>query len=208
MPIGPVIRRLFGRHEHRVAALFRAFFFDINDYKRRLQTWASAPQRILEVGCGEGAVTEALAEIYPGAEIMAIDITPSVGRLYRGSTQRVRFQQVTVEEVARDRPGEFDLVVFSDVIHHVPEALRREVLDAARRSLGPGGLLVLKDWEPRRTPIHWLCHACDRWLTGDRVSHLTSGEMSALLSSVSFRPLSQDVRLRPWANNFALLAHA
>ena len=42
------------------------------------------PRRILEVGCGEGAVSERLAALYPNAEITAIDITPNVGRLYAG----------------------------------------------------------------------------------------------------------------------------
>lgn len=208
MPIGPAVRRLFGRHEHRVAALYRAFFFDIEDYKRQLQVWVPAPGRILEVGCGEGAVTEVLVDLYPGAEVTAIDITPSVGRLYRGPSKAVHFRQVTVQEVARDRPSHFDVAIISDVIHHVPKAMRSELLDAVRRSLKPDGALILKDWEPRRTPIHWICHAVDRWLTGDRVSHLTPEQMRALLYSVSFRSLSDDVRLRPWSNNFALMAHA
>jgi 2-polyprenyl-6-hydroxyphenyl methylase/3-demethylubiquinone-9 3-methyltransferase len=199
---------LFGRHEHRVAALYRAFFFDLEDYKRQLRAWAPAPTRILEVGCGEGAVTEVLVDLHSGAQITAIDITPSVGRLYRGPCDRVDFRQVTVQEVARELPGQFDLVIISDVIHHVPEAIRSELLDAVRRSLRPGGALILKDWEPRRTLIHWICRACDRWLTGDRVSHLTPEQMRALLSSASFRSFSDDVRLRPWSNNFALMARA
>lgn len=123
MRIGPAVRRLFGRYEHRIAAFYRALFFDIDDYKRQLQAWAPGPKRILEVGCGEGAVTEVLVELYPSARITAIDIMPAVGRLYRGPSETVQFRQV-------------------------------------------------------------------------------------LLSSASFRSLSDDVRLRPWANNFALLAHA
>lgn len=207
MALGPTVRRLFGRHEHRIAALYRAFFFDIEDYGRQMLAWAPTPRRILEVGCGEGAVTEILARLYPDAEIRAIDITPAVGRLYRGSLERVRFQQITVQEVARSQAGMFDLAVISDVIHHVPQTMRVELLGAVRTTLTPDGTLILKDWERRRTLIHWLCHATDRWLTGDRVSHLTSGEMRTLLASASFQPLSDDARLRPWPNNFAPLAH-
>jgi hypothetical protein len=36
---------------------------------------------------------------------------------------------------------------------------------------------VFKDWERNSSPIHWLCDAWDRWLTGDRVSYMTFLEM-------------------------------
>ena len=87
---GPLIGRLFGTHERQVAEAFRRVFVDLDDFARRLQLWIpSAPRRILEVGCGEGAMAERLARIYPGATITGIDIKPTIGRLYRGDTARV-----------------------------------------------------------------------------------------------------------------------
>jgi 2-polyprenyl-6-hydroxyphenyl methylase/3-demethylubiquinone-9 3-methyltransferase len=207
MPLGPAVRRLFGRHEHRIAELYRAIFVDIDAYARQIGEWAPAARHILEVGCGEGAVTERLAQLYPDADILAIDITPRVGRLFRGRRDRVRFVETTVQQVAATRPGAFDLVILSDVLHHVPPTMRRELLAAVRATIAPGGALIFKDWERNATPIHWLCHAGDRWLTGDRVRYLRKPDAEAMLADAFGRPpVVAQARVRPWRNNFAMLA--
>jgi 2-polyprenyl-6-hydroxyphenyl methylase/3-demethylubiquinone-9 3-methyltransferase len=209
MPLGPAVRRLFGRHEHRVAALYRAIFVDIDAYARQIGDWVPAARRILEVGCGEGAVTERLVQLYPDADILAIDITPRVGRLFRGPHDRVAFRQITVQQVAADRPGAFDLVILSDVLHHVPAAMRGELLAAVRATVAPGGALIFKDWERTAAPIHWLCHAGDRWLTGDRVRYLRRPEAERLLADAFGRPaVVARAFVAPWRNNFAMLARA
>lgn len=207
MPLGPAVRRLFGRHEHRVADLYRAIFVDIDAYARLIGDWVPGARRILEVGCGEGAVTERLARVYPDADILAIDITPRVGRLFRGRRGRVTFVETTVQQVAAEQPGAFDLVVLSDVIHHVPLPIRRELLAAVRATIAPGGALIFKDWERTAAPIHWLCHAGDRWLTGDRVRYLRKPEAEAMLADAFGRPaVVARAWVRPWRNNFAMLA--
>ena len=209
MPLGPAIRRLFGRHEHRVAALYRAIFVDIDAYARQIGEWVPAARRILEVGCGEGAVTERLRDLYPDADILAIDITPRVGRLFRGRHDRVTFKQISVQQVAAEQPGAFDLVILSDVLHHVPAAMRRELLAAVRAAVAPGGALIFKDWERTAAPIHWLCHAGDRWLTGDRVRYLRRPEAEAMLADAFGRPaVVAQAFVKPWRNNFAMLARA
>jgi 2-polyprenyl-6-hydroxyphenyl methylase/3-demethylubiquinone-9 3-methyltransferase len=209
MPLGPAVRRLFGRHEHRIAELYRAIFIDIDAYARQIGDWVPGARRILEVGCGEGAVTERLARAYPDADILAIDITPRVGRLFRGRRDRVTFVETTVQQVAAEQPGAFDLVILSDVLHHVPSAIRRELLAAVRATIAPGGSLIFKDWERTAAPIHWLCHAGDRWLTGDRVRYLRKPEAEAMLADAFGRPaVVAQAWVRPWRNNFAMLARA
>jgi 2-polyprenyl-6-hydroxyphenyl methylase/3-demethylubiquinone-9 3-methyltransferase len=209
MPLGPAVRRLFGRHEHRIAELYRAIFIDIDAYARQIGDWVPGARRILEVGCGEGAVTERLARAYPDADIVAIDITPRVGRLFRGRRDRVTFAETTVQRVAAGQPGAFDLVILSDVLHHVPSAIRRELLAAVRATIAPGGSLIFKDWERTAAPIHWLCHAGDRWLTGDRVRYLRKPEAEAMLADAFGRPaVVAQAWVRPWRNNFAMLARA
>jgi trans-aconitate methyltransferase len=41
-----------------------------------VQHWCPHPKRILEVGCGEGSMTERLVVAFPGATLTPIDITP------------------------------------------------------------------------------------------------------------------------------------
>jgi len=90
MTIGATVRRLFGRHERTVARLYRSIFIDIGCLSSLIREWMPQAQKILEVGCGEGAITEQLARLYPNADIMAIDITPRVGRLFNGNQDRVQ----------------------------------------------------------------------------------------------------------------------
>lgn len=206
MEIGPAIRGLFGPYERQISEAYRSIYLDIDAFVGQIARWEPKAQRILEVGCGEGAVTQRLSAAYPDAEITAIDITPRVGRLYQGSLDRVRFLQCTVEAIAATEVGRYDLVVLSDVMHHVPGEFRQGLLDAIRRALAPGATLVFKDWQRSYTPIHWLSYVSDRWLTGDRISYMTHSEMySRLTQSFGEAALVGEARIGPWWNNLAFL---
>jgi 2-polyprenyl-3-methyl-5-hydroxy-6-metoxy-1,4-benzoquinol methylase len=197
---------MFGRHEHLVAQLYRALFMDLDDLAAKIQIWAPQATRILEVGCGEGAVTEKLAELFPEAMIYAIDITPRVGRLYRGSKRDVEFRTAHVQDIALSNPGRFDLILMTDVIHHIPHHLRSEIMDAVSLALAPEGRFILKDWAKSRSLIHWLCYAGDRWLTGDRVSHMMPSEARQLVMNrvTSLRKVGES-HIKPWRNNYAMV---
>ena len=206
MPIGPVVRRMFGPYERQIAEAYRSIYIDIDSYISTLLEWKPTALRILEVGCGEGAVTERLVKAYPAAQITAIDITPRLGRLFQGPAERVTFIECAVQEIAARDPAGFDLVLLSDVMHHVPEAFRQDLLDAARAALAPGGAFVFKDWERTNAPIHWMCHASDRWLTGDKVAFMNRAEMrERLAKSFGESSLVAEARLAPWRNNLATL---
>jgi SAM-dependent methyltransferase len=165
MATGPLIRRMFAPYERQISEAYRAAFSDMDAFVETMPQWAPNATKILEVGCGEGAATERLNAAYPFAKITAIDITPRLGRLYEGSRDKVRFIRCNVQKIAATQPGQYDLVVLCDVLHHVPIAFRQEVLDAIRATLAPA--LVLKEWERTSTPIHWLCYASDRWVTAE-----------------------------------------
>jgi trans-aconitate methyltransferase len=206
MPLGPRIRKMFGPYEHQIGEVYRSLFLDIDAFVDRMLIWKPTAARILEVGCGEGAVTERLNSKFPGASITAIDVSPRVGRLYRGSAHGVQFLRCTAEEIAAGRPGEYDLVVLADVLHHVPVELRTGLLDAIKTALAPRGVFVFKDWERTSTPVHWLGYASDRWLTGDRIQYMSRVEMREhLTQSFGAAALVAEARVPPWRNNIATL---
>jgi 2-polyprenyl-6-hydroxyphenyl methylase/3-demethylubiquinone-9 3-methyltransferase len=206
MNLGPFIRGLFGRYERRISEGYRSIYIDMDAFVDQMRRWKPNAKRILEVGCGEGAVTQRLRAAYSDAQITAIDITPRVGRLYQGSLDGVRFIRCRVQEVAASESGQYDLLVLCDVLHHVPIDLRQDLLDAIRRAMAPGGTLVFKDWQRNYAPIHWLCYASDRWLTGDRISYMTREEMRERLArSFGGAALIAEARVAPWWNNIATL---
>jgi 2-polyprenyl-3-methyl-5-hydroxy-6-metoxy-1,4-benzoquinol methylase len=206
MSIGAKVRRMFGRHERLVSELWRAGFIDLNAFFRQVRAWVPGASNVLEIGCGEGAGTERLADLYPHASILSIDVAPNLGRLYARPPKRVSFQQVSVTDLAATHGGKFDLILMCDVLHHIPAELRAEIIAATRSLLAPGGSFVCKDWARAATPIHWLAYAADRWLTGDRVQFLTRCETEILFEN-AFSASAQrgTATIKPWRNNFALL---
>lgn len=181
--LGPLIRRMFGPYEHGVTEAYRRIFVDLDDLARLIHAWVPRAQEILEVGCGEGAMTERLVRAYPVAAVTAIDITPRVGRLYRGPASTVTFSQETVEKIAGRKPASFDLVVLADVMHHVPLDGRQSLMRAIDQAMAPNGSLIFKDWLISASPIHSVCNALERYVTGDDVSYFTIDAIKTLLAS-------------------------
>jgi 2-polyprenyl-3-methyl-5-hydroxy-6-metoxy-1,4-benzoquinol methylase len=205
---GPLIRRSFGPYERVITEAYRRVFTKLDDFIGLVLVWVPQARRILEVGCGEGAITERLVKAYPDATITAIDITPNIGRLYRGNPVGVTFLQTPVGEVAREEPGSYDLVVLCDVLHHVRITERRRLLSAIDRAMSPDGSLVFKDWTASASPIHWLCKLSDRYLTGDDVHFLTAKAAKELMAGAfGADAIRSEAVVRPWSNNIAYLIH-
>ncbi|KUN25145.1 ubiquinone biosynthesis methyltransferase UbiE [Streptomyces antibioticus] len=103
--------------------------------------------RVLDLGCGTGASTAALAEALPGAEIVAVDA--SAGMLERAAAKRwpqgVTFVQSSAERLAQAGVrGPFDAVFAAYLFRNVadPDA----VLGAVRAALVPGGRLAVHEY--------------------------------------------------------------
>lgn len=201
LSIGVAVRSLFGPHELAIAELYRSVFLDMDALVQRLAS-ATNPVRILEVGCGEGQMTMRLAAGFPHANILAIDISARVGRLYSEPVPRVRFKCCTAAELLTEGLAPFDLVTLCDVLHHVPLKERAPLLNSVRQLCAPGGWFVLKDWERRQTPIHWACALSDRFITGDRVRYCSYAELSELLGLAFPRCAIEELPpLPPWPHN-------
>jgi SAM-dependent methyltransferase len=108
----------------------------------------AGPLRLLDAGCGTGVSTDYLAHLNPGAEILAVDISPGTlevarRRLERSGGTRVagslRIEQRSLLDLQGEGP--FDLINSVGVLHHLrqPEA----GLKALAALLRPGGLLHL-----------------------------------------------------------------
>ena len=106
--------------------------------------------RVLDVGCGAGLLSEALAG--EGADVTALDLSPElidVAKLHLlESGRKVDYRLVSVEELARDMPAAFDAVTCMEMLEHVPDP--GSVLRACADLLAPGGSLFVSTLD--RTP--------------------------------------------------------
>lgn len=107
--------------------------------------------RALDVGCGGGLLSEALAR--SGADVTAIDLAPGVldvARLHlHESGLSVDYREIAVEALAAEMPGAFDVVTCLEMLEHVPDPA--SVIRACATLLKPGGKLFLSTLN--RTPL-------------------------------------------------------
>jgi ubiquinone/menaquinone biosynthesis C-methylase UbiE len=100
--------------------------------------------RILDAGCGTGEGASRLAELFPRARILAVDILDHHLELARerhaALTARLTFEHQSIFELGAD-DHTFDFTVCRHVIHSVPHAER--VLTELARVTRPGGRLHL-----------------------------------------------------------------
>ena len=105
---------------------------------------------VLDVGCGAGLLSEALAG--EGAKVTATDLAPElikVAKLHRlESKVEVEYLLQSVESLAEQRAGSFDAITCMEMLEHVPDPAA--IIAACATLLKPGGKLFLSTLN--RTP--------------------------------------------------------
>ena len=98
-----------------------------------------AGKTLLDVGCGAGLLSEAMAQ--RGAIVTAIDagLEPlKVAKLHLyESNLEIEYQQSTAEEFAARYPNSFDIVTCMEMLEHVPDPA--SVIKACAELCKPGG---------------------------------------------------------------------
>lgn len=114
----------------------------INELRLRFITERLTPPaaRVVDVGCGGGILTEALAK--RGARVTGIDLSTLSLEVARQHAERgglvIDYRELDVEALARAEAGTFDAVTCMEMLEHVPEPAR--VIAACARLLRPGGV--------------------------------------------------------------------
>jgi SAM-dependent methyltransferase len=126
--------------------------------RRHVRPWPGA--RILDIGCGLGAIVEQL----PAVGYDGFDLDPnyieSARRTY-GDRGTFHCADVTRAEV---RAGAYDIVMAIGVLHHLDDREAGVLVDLAWRALVPGGRLVTFDgcYQPRQSRVARYLLARDR----------------------------------------------
>ncbi len=103
---------------------------------------------VVDIGCGAGWSTIALARAYPGAEILGVDLdTPSVALARHnaataGMGDRVGFRVADAGSLGATSQR-YDAAFAFECLHDMPRPI--EVLAAVRDVLRPGGLVIVMD---------------------------------------------------------------
>lgn len=114
-----------------------------------LVTLVPRESEVLDVGCGSGLFLGLLAQC--GRIRRGTGFDSNADAIARAECMRARLQQPdSIVFEYRDAQevwptGPFDVVSVIDVMHHVPPAAQRSIIERAASRLKPGGLLIYKD---------------------------------------------------------------
>ena len=147
-----------------------------------------AGYRVLDVGCGTGAMLARLAAS-ADAVLFGIDPVPEMLDQARSKVAEKVDLRVGKAEQIPFGPEEFDVVISCNMLHYVrqPELAVREM----HRVLRPGGKVVVTDW----CHDFLTCRACDLYLRAFDKAHCKTykeGECAALIRSVGFTDVNSE----------------
>ncbi len=148
--------------------------------------------RILDVGCGFGLFAAYFGLTHPGRRVVGVDPDERRVGIARdvSASLGLRSHAFVVGDV-RDAPleGPFDAAYVLDVMHHLPAADQRRVLERLRALLAPGGMLLVKDitTEPRAGLL--FTRALDRLMVGwhEPLAYRHHREWGEMLAELGFR---------------------
>ncbi|HGG58324.1 MAG TPA: bifunctional 2-polyprenyl-6-hydroxyphenol methylase/3-demethylubiquinol 3-O-methyltransferase UbiG [Gammaproteobacteria bacterium] len=170
-----------------------------------------AGKRVLDVGCGGGILSEAMAGY--GADVTGIDMGEaplSVAELHLlESGREVSYRQVPVETLAEESPASFDVVTCLEMLEHVPDP--GSVIDACSRLVKPGGWVFFSTIN--RNPKSFLfaivgaeyllrllprgTHQYERFIRPSELGQWTrkAGLSTVDLTGMTYNPLTREYKL-------------
>ena len=136
---------------------FSSFTWNAADYSQSSpaqQQWAqeligklrlNGNERVLDIGCGDGKVTAAIAACVPTGSVTGIDISPEMCRFAQEHFPRSIHKNLTFARMDASHLvffEEFDVVFSNAALHWIP--VHKPLLAGIARSLCPGGRLLVQ----------------------------------------------------------------
>ena len=168
-------------------------------------------KRVVDVGCGGGILTEAMAA--RGATALGIDLGDKalgVARLHKlESGAVVDYRRVSAEALAAELPASFDVVTCMELLEHVPEPA--QIVSACATLAKPGGVVVVSTIS-RNAKAYALAVIAAEYVLGllpkgthDYAKFLTPAELSGFarsaglsatgIAGVAYNPLIRSFRI-------------
>ncbi len=149
-------------------------------------------QRVLDVGCGGGILSEALAK--SGARVIGIDLSQAsleaARRHAREQGLAIEYRFESVEEIVKGTAGSFDIVTCMEMLEHVPDP--GNIVAACAMALKPGGHAYFSTINRTLKALLFVIFA------GEYILHLLPR------GSHTYKKLIRPLELKGWAQEYGL----
>ena len=125
----------------RIAVASRALPDRVETRTAHLLAHVPLRSRVLEVGCGTGAMSRELAA-KRGARVTAIDLSPRMVDVARVRTPDSLGIEYRVADFMALAPRGFDIAIAINTLHHLPLA---DAAERMTRAIAPGGTVLIAD---------------------------------------------------------------
>lgn len=190
---GSHARRLYPHVLRELGSTYKAYA-QVEDRAGRVAGGVPVrPYRVLDLGCGTGALAEHVLNSLPACELTGIDISLE---MLRQARRRLAGAATFVPGDSEKLPfaeGSFDAVICNDSFHHYPDP-QRAVFEAWRVLSRDGVLIVGDMWHAE--PVRSLKNAVLPLMEGGDVRVYSEPEIRGLLGewfqAVEWRQVSSD----------------
>lgn len=160
---------------------------------------------VLDLGCGEGILTNSLAERRPDCRFIGIDLDAS--RLALAQRHARPNSVFHVGDIfALDLPDKADAAILNDVVHHHEFAKQGVLLHKVLSNLKPGGLLILKEVDRNdRLDLKATTFFDSRLYPDDTLCFRTLDDWKSLLHRLGVTSIDDAWFPHPWPASRTLL---
>ena len=160
-----LLRRIIRAYDSRIVQAYCVIRFRIININMLhiLSLCLRGKSPVLEIGCGFGLFGCYFTARDPRVQWQGLDLNPRRIDMARRAAARLGLPNASFAVAdAREAlaiEGRFEAVVMMDLLHHIPDDSKLQLLNAVLTHLAPGGILVIKDVTRRprwRLAFTWL----------------------------------------------------
>ncbi len=128
-----------------------SFDYFITLKAHKLKEWLSRyniqnPSTILDFGCGDGAMTAAVKNLFPNSTCFGVDPSPESIEVAHKNYVNISFS-ISHEKIPFE-DNTFDVIYAAGVFHHIPFEMHHHYKKECMRVLKPQGFLIVFELNP------------------------------------------------------------
>ncbi len=179
------IRKVYGRAAKNYDKFWD--FYIVPSYSKTLtRVDLQKGSKILDLGCGTGALLKILEDRFPSSELTGIDLTEEMLAVAKQKlSDNVELLLGSATNLPFDSKS-FDWVIMSNVIGHLSD--KKTALKEAHRVLKNPGKIVITDWTRDFQTMN-LAHFYTKLINYSQYRSLRTAELESLLDDCNFNHL-------------------